>query len=317
MKNYIAAFLKPGRRTSLALLLAIVLAAGLLNYFDLIEPMRKALESKRMTFRIAGGKLTTYQMVSGVVAIIMLFWIASIAASVLERSVGRISGLNPSNRILLAKALQVALYFFLFMLALDGFGVSLTTFAVFSGAVGVGIGIGLQKVTANFISGVILLVEKSVKPGDLVELAGISGFVRHIGIRFTRVETGDGKEIMIPNEDFITGRVANWTLSSRRGRVEIRVGVSYDNDLELARRLMIEAACEHPLSSQFPGPSCYLQEFSEKSVQFTLFFWIDDVALGGAEPRNDVLFAIWRKFREASIVFPQSSGREVRAGAGA
>ncbi len=318
MKNYILAFLKPGRRTSLALVMAIILAAMLLSYFDLIEPAREALESKKMTFKIAGGKFTAYQIVSGLVAVIVLFWIASIAASVLERAIGRISGLNPSNQILLAKALQIALYFVLFMLALDIFGVSLTAFAVFSGALGVGIGLGLQKVTANFISGIILLIEKSVKPGDLVDLgAGVTGFIRHIGIRHTRLETGEGKEIMIPNEDFMTSRVGNWTFSSNRSRVEMRIGVSYDSDLELARRLMIAAACEHPLCSHVPGPECFLQEFGEKSVLFILFFWIEDVTSGTAGPRNDVLLSIWRKFQDNGVDFPQAARREVSAGKGA
>jgi len=313
MKTYLLAILKPGRRTSAALIALIILTAMVLIYFDFLEPVRQVLGSRKMTFRIAEHRLTVYQILTGVLSVIVMFWFASLVSSSLEKSVERISGLNPSNRTLLAKILQVSLYFVLFLIALDMFGINLSAFAVFGGALGVGIGLGLQKVTANFVSGVILLIEKVIKPGDLVEMAGgVGGFVRHIGIRHTRIETADGKEVMIPNEDFITGRVTNWTFSSRRGRVETRIGIGYGADLDVARNLMLETAAGHPRCCKFPPPTCYLQEFGEKSIVFSLFFWVDDVTDGRTEPRNDVLLGLWRKFQQQGIEFAQPTKRDVR-----
>lgn len=314
MKNSLLAILKPGHRLSLVLVALIILAVGMLVYFDLIEPARQVLESKRMTLKIAGVTLTAYQILSGLLAVVVLFWVANAASGAVEKSISRLDGLNSSNRNLLVKVVQVALYFILFMLALNMFGISLSAFAVFGGVLGVGIGLGLQKVTANFVSGVILLVEKSVRPGDLVELGGgISGFVRLIGIRHTRIETADGKEVMIPNEDFITSRVTNWTFSNRRCRIEMRVGVGYDSDLELAQRLMLEAAAAHPRCLRAPGPTCFLQEFADKSVIFSLFFWVEDVTDGRTEPRHEVLFEIWRKFREHGVDFSHPLSSSARA----
>ena len=180
---------------------------------------------------------------------------------------------------------------------------------ILSGAIGIGLGFGLQKITSNFISGLILLAEKSMEVGDLVELsAGEMGIVRRMGARYTLIETFDSKEIMIPNEDFITSRVINWTFTNRQGRVEIFVGVSYDSDLELAKSLIIEAAKSHPRCSKKPEPQCYITQFADSSVNFLLYFWVDDVTQGRLDAKSDVYMAIWKAFREHKITipFPQS-----------
>ncbi len=197
MKDTVLAILKPGRRTSLALIGVIALAVALLGYFDLLDPVRKVLESDRLTFKVGAAEISFYSILSGMFGIVFLLWTASLVSGIVEKSIGRMIWLEANNRALLTKALQVVLYFVLFMVTLDLLGIDLTAFAVFGGALGVGLGLGLQKVTANFISGIILLVEKSVKNGDLVDLGGgISGTVRHTGTRYTLIDTGDGREIM-------------------------------------------------------------------------------------------------------------------------
>jgi len=303
MKDTLLAILKPGRRTSLALIGVIALAVGLLGYFDLLDPIRKILESDRLTFKIGAAEVSFYSILSGMFGIVFLLWTASLISGIVEKSIGRLNWLEANNRALLTKALQVVLYFVLFMVTLDLLGIDLTAFAVFGGALGVGLGLGLQKVTANFISGIILLVEKSVKNGDLVDLgSGISGIVRHTGTRYTLIDTGDGREIMVPNDDFISSRVTNWTYSNKGVQVEIRVNVAYGTDIDLAQNIMRDAARAHPCCSPSHAVNCYLQEFAGEGISFMLSFWIDDIICDGrVKPRSDVMLAIVRAFKENGI----------------
>lgn len=303
MKDTILAILKPGRRTSLALIGAIALAVALLGYFDLLEPIRNVLESDRLTFKIGAAKISFYSILSGMFGIVFLLWTASLISGIVEKSIGRMIWLEANNRALLTKALQVVLYFVLFMVTLDLLGIDLTAFAVFGGALGVGLGLGLQKVTANFISGIILLVEKSVKNGDLVDLGGgISGIVRHTGTRYTLIDAGDGREIMVPNDDFISSRVTNWTFTNNGVLIEIRVNIAYGTDIELAQKLMLAEANKHPCCSHVRPVNCYLQEFGGDAISFVLSFWIDDVICDGrVKPRSEVMLAIVRAFRENGI----------------
>lgn len=303
MKDTILAILKPGRRTSLALIGVIALAVALLGYFDVLDPVRKVLESDRLTFKVGAAEVSFYSILSGMFGIIFLLWTASLVSGIVEKSIGRMIWLEANNRALLTKALQVVLYFVLFMVTLDLLGIDLTAFAVFGGALGVGLGLGLQKVTANFISGIILLVEKSVKNGDLVDLGGgISGIVRHTGTRYTLIDTGDGRDIMVPNDDFISNRVTNWTYSSKGVQIEIRVNIAYGADIDLAQKLMLAAASQHPCCSRFRPVNCYLQEFAGEGINFVLSFWIEDVICDGrVKPRSEVMLAIVRAFRENGI----------------
>ncbi len=303
MKDTILAFLKPGRRTSLALIVLIAAVTILLGYLEMLEPIAKALESDALTFKIGAAKISFYSILSGMFGVMVLLWTASLVSGIVEKSIGRIIWLEASNRALLTKALQVVLYFVLFMVTLDLLGIDFTAFAVFGGALGVGLGLGLQKVTANFISGIILLVEKSVKNGDMVDLgSGISGVVRHTGTRYTLIDTGDGREIMVPNEDFISSRVTNWTYSSKGVQIEIRIHVAYGANMDLAQKLMLEAARRHPCCSDYRPVNCYLQEFAAESMIFVLSFWIEDVISDGRiKPRSEVMLAIVRSFADNKI----------------
>ncbi len=303
MKDTILAILKPGRRTSLALIVLIAALIAVLGYFNLLEPIGQALESDALTFKIGTVKVSIYRILSGIFGLFVLLWTVSLVSGLVEKAIGGMHWLEVNNRALLTKALQVTLYFVLFMITLDLLGIDLTAFAVFGGALGVGLGLGLQKVTANFISGIILLVEKSVRNGDMVDLGGgVSGIVRNTGTRFTLIDTGDGREIMVPNDDFITSRVTNWTYSHSSVQIEIRVIVGYGSDIELAQRLMLTAAGQHPCCSHTRPILCNLLEFVPDGIAFGLSFWIDDIICDGrARPRSEVMLAIVRAFKENGI----------------
>ncbi len=181
------------------------------------------------------------------------------------------------------------------------------------GAVGVGIGFGLQKIASNFISGIILLFEKSVEVGDIVELdnGSIYGTVRHFGGRYTLVEATDGKEIMIPNEEFIINKVTNWTYSNNRARIEIQIGVDYQSDLNLTKEIMLSSAKSHKKCIAYPEPECFVTSFNEYDITMTLHFWISDIVDGRMGAKSDVMIEVFNALKEnnISIPFPQ---REVK-----
>lgn len=297
----------PERGRIMAMLSFCFIALIMLDLSGAINPVVEWLKSDSMTFHFNDRNFSAYHIISSITIIILMLWLVGVMLRIIERRIRLIKGMRASNRTLIIKAIYVVGYFLLFLQALHILGINMTALAVFSGAVGIGVGFGLQKITSNFISGIILLFEKTVEEGDLVELSdGTTGFVRMTSGRYTRLETPDGKEVMIPNEDFITQKVTNSTYSNKLGRIEIPVGVSYDSDIVKARELMLEAAREHPRCSKFKdkAPSCPLRTFGEYSVSFTLFFWIDDVIEGTFEPQSDVMFSIWKKFKEHGISIP-------------
>jgi small-conductance mechanosensitive channel len=305
MRQLIIRLFKPRAIYAKWLLLLLAAAFMALGFMDYLKPIEAFLSEERFAFRVGAMRVTLYMVLEGLVTLIALFWLTGIISEFGEQRLRAIKGIRASNRALIIKAFQILVYFIAALIMLEVLGIDLTTLTVFSGAIGIGIGFGLQKITSNFISGLILLFEKSVEHDDLIELEdGTFGFIRHTGARYTLMETFDGKEIMIPNEDFITSRVTNWTFSSTRGRVEIVIGVSYDSDIEQARELMLEAAIEHPRSIADPEPVCFLREFADSSVNFLLYFWVEDVTLGRYEPKSDVMRAIWKKFKEHQIVIP-------------
>jgi len=275
---------------------------------DRLEPAINFLDSKALSFSIGDVRLSVYLVIKALFVIFLLFWLSSISLDFIEQKVAGIQSISSSNRTLFLKAIQFIVYFFLILFSFKLIGIDLTAFAVVGGAVGIGLGIGLQKITSNYISGVILLIEKTMEDGDLIELNdGTFGFVRHNGARYTLIESFNGKEIMVPNEDFITNKVVNWTYSNKKGRVDIPIGVSYKSDIKKARELILEAAVEHPRCISDPQPECYLREYGDSSVNFLLFFWVNDMIEGRYKPQSDVMLSIWDKFKEhdISIPFPQ------------
>jgi len=283
----------------------IIIGFLIAQNLPLFEPVKTTLKSPQFTLTIGKSKFTAFAILQGVFTVALVAWIASIISVWGERSINRLTRMSRTNRGLITTAFKIIIFFIAGFIGLNALGVNLSSLTIFSGAVGIGLGFGLQKITSNFISGVILLFEKSLEEGDLVELTGgYQGIVKKMGARYTLIETFDSKEIMIPNEDFITNRVINWTFTNSQGRVEIAFGVSYESDIEKARLLALEAAAAHPRCSQSPVPQCFLTEYGDSSVNFLLYFWVDDVTTGRLEPKSDVMRAIWKTFKENGIGIP-------------
>jgi small-conductance mechanosensitive channel len=236
--------------------------------------------------------------------LVLLLWIASLTARILENRIAKLPNLTPSVQVLFSKLLKIVLFFIAIMLAVNNVGIDLTALAVFGGALGVGIGFGLQKIVSNFVSGIILLMDRSIKPGDTIGVAGTYGWIQSLGARYVSVITRDGIEHLIPNEELIVNRVENWSFSGKRVRLRIPVGISYDSDVRQAMALCVEAteAPERILAD--PKPVCQLLEFGDNSVNLEIRFWIRDPQEGIANVKSAVLLGVWDRFHEHEIQIP-------------
>lgn len=236
--------------------------------------------------------------------LIATVWIAVALGRYFEEQVQKSDELTPSIRVLVGKVAKFGLILIAATVALSSVGIDLSAFAVFSGAVGLGLGFGLQKVISNFISGIIILLDKSIKPGDTISLEGPFGWIRELRARFVSVVTRDGREYLIPNEDFITHRVINWSFSDDLVRLDVKFGVSYDADPHEVSRLAIAAAMTVGRVEVTRRPVCWLTGFGDSSLDFVLRFWIRDPQQGLTNIRGKVLLALWDSFKENNINIP-------------
>ena len=279
----------------------VIVTVSLLDVTGFMGSTTAYLEAS--AFQIGKFKITMLNMVHGLVILVVVFWGAGLLSRTLEGYLRRSSTLSYSARELIVKFFNIFIYFVALMITLSAVGVDLTAFAVFGGALGVGIGLGLQKVTANFVSGITLLLEKSIKLGDLIEVGGNTGHVRAMNIRYALVETSDGRELLVPNEELTSTRVTNWTHSNEQARIEVKATVHLDTDVKKALAIMLECAKAHPRCISQPKPVCWLREFSTDGLVLLLAFWIADVHEGRNTPQSEVMLAILDKFREAGISF--------------
>ena len=239
-------------------------------------------------------------------ALIVGAWLVSKGS---HRLLRRITGLGPSQRVLGEKLLSIAVWAAAFMLGIDLLGIDLTALAVFSGAFGLAIGFGLQKTFGNLIAGIILLMDKSIKPGDVIAIAdqaGVTTFgqIRKIGIRAVSITTRDQKEYLIPNENLMINQVENWSYSSRNVRMQVPVGVGYNCDIVAAEKLMLEAARSVERVLDTPPPTVWLDKFGESSIDFVIHCWINDPEEGLGNIRSQVLKKLWALFKEHDIEVP-------------
>ncbi len=239
-------------------------------------------------------------------AIIVAAWLLSKLAHGL---LARITRLDPSQRLLSEKLISVGVWAIAVLVGIDLLGVDLTAFAIFSGAFGLAIGFGLQKTFGNLIAGIILLMDKSIKPGDVIAVADIAGNetfgqIQKIGIRAVSITTRDEREYLIPNENLMVNQVENWSYSSKNVRMQIPVGISYGCDIDQAEKLMLEAAksCRRVLET--PPPTVWLQKFGDSSVDFTIHCWIRDPEDGVGNVKSEVLKNLWHLFQRDGIEIP-------------
>lgn len=247
-----------------------------LNILGLLAPTIGLLDSFAFTF--GNARLSVYSLLKGVVFAGLLIWLASFLAKLIGTRIQSAEALTPSVQTMISQTVRLGLLFGAIIIALSAIGVDLTALAVFSGAVGVGIGFGLQSVFSNLVAGIILLFERSIKVGDFVELTdGIQGTVREITIRSTLVTTNDNIDVLVPNSEFITKQMTNWTLRDAYRRLRIPFGVAYGTDKDLVRKAVLEAAghVEHTLTHiEGREPRVWLVGFGDSSLDFELVVWL-------------------------------------------
>ncbi|MGE4555459.1 MAG: mechanosensitive ion channel family protein [Desulfovibrionaceae bacterium] len=280
----------------------VTIVAAVLSVFGVLHPVADYLSG--LSFSIGESDLSVYSVIKGLVLVVILLELAKFVSKLLERRIAGSSQLTPSLQVLWIKATHILLFLLALVIALQSIGFSLTSVTVFSGAVGVGIGFGLQKIFSNFISGVILLLESSIKPGDTIEVSNIYGQVKSMNARFVSMTSRDGKEYLIPNEKFIISDVVNWTYSSSNVRVRIPVGVSYESDVEECLKLLEECVKSVPRILENPAPRAVVRQFGADSIDLELRVWIKDPESGLGRVRSDALRAIWRTFKEHGVTIP-------------
>ncbi len=265
----------------------------------------------RVAINFGDFHLSILALLKAAVVTGLLFYAARLLSTTAAARIRANEDISPSMRVLTVKFLQITLYSAAFFIGLKAVGFDLTGLAVLSGAIGVGLGFGLQKVVSNLVSGIIILLDKSVKPGDVISLGDTFGWIESLGARYVSVVTRDGKEYLIPNEDLITGQVVNWSHSHEFVRIDLHFGTSYHDDPHLVRKLAVEAALGANRVLQNRPAVCHITGFGDSSVDYILRFWIRDPVEGLTNVRGAVYLALWDTFKEhgISIPFPQ---REVK-----
>ena len=296
----ISGFIKSRAWLRLIAVLAFSLAA--LHSFGLLETTIDLLNL--LAFNVGDRRISILDILNGGLILLVLLWISSLLGSSGEKKIKKLPHLPPSLQVLLAKILRVILVFVSFAIALSTIGLDLSSFAILGGAIGVGIGFGLQKVVSNLVSGLILLLDRSIKPGDVIEIEGTYGWINSLRARYASVITRDGKEHLIPNEDLITNRVINWSFSDRNVRVRVPIGISYSADPRKAIALCLEAAHSTSRTLKSPEPKCLVIGFGDNSIDLELRFWIDDPSNGVGNVRSEVLLAVWDRFQKEGIDIP-------------
>ncbi len=291
-------------KSAVARVFCIIVIGGLFM-LDVLELLNPAIEaSQGIQYKFGKIKVTLYGVLSSLLALIVLLWLAGAVQRGSERVLGKLS-IRGSTRQLLLKTLTIALYCIVGLIALSILGVDVTALTVFGGALGVGIGFGLQKIASNFVSGIILLMERSIEVNDQITLeSGLTGYVRRTGARYTLVDTDDGRACLIPNEQFITQRVINLTYAGRKGKLDLRTFVAYEADLNAVRAIMLAAVKAHPYVSPTPEPTCFIAAFKEGYVEMVSYFWVSDITKGTAAAKTEIWMAILEQFRQHHVPLP-------------
>ncbi len=279
-----------------------VLIIFALNLVDWLVPLQEVLTN--IKFNLGDITIDIWKIFTATIALFALLWIVSIANKVIDTTVHSRPEIPPSMRVLIGKASRLFLYITAFLITLKIAGFPLGSLAVFSGALGLGLGFGLQKVISNLVSGIIILLDKSIKPGDVIEINDTYGWINTLRTRYVSVLTRDRKEILIPNENFITNSVVNWSFSDNNVRIRADIGIDYNCDVEKAIELCIEAAAKIPRVLKNPAPKCLLIGFGDSSIDLQVRFWINDANEGVANVRSQVLLEIWKTFKEHGIQIP-------------
>lgn len=281
----------------------VVIPVGALYALGILDPTIALLAETGVS--IGNISFSVLALIRGAIAGSLLFWLGSWSNSQSTAYLNR-QEMRPAIRQLTVKTAEFVIFGFAFLLLMNIMGIDLGTLAVLGGAIGVGLGFGLQKIASNFISGVILLVEGQATVGDYVELdGGEAGTIIKMTARATILETYDGKWIVVPNEDFITTRVVNYSDSGSYNRLEVPFSVSYDTDINKVPALIEAAVLAHPNVLDAPEPpDCELRGFGDSGIDFAVEFWVEGIDDGKNKYTSDVLFVVWNTLKDNGIEIP-------------
>jgi small-conductance mechanosensitive channel len=273
-----------------------------LNIVNLLDPTMAFLDSLSIT--LGDLRISLLLIIKGMLSLAILLWLAALSSRMLEQRIRALPNITPSMQVLFTKLARMLLLVIAVFVAMSIVGIDLTAFAVFSGALGVGIGFGLQKSVSNLFTGIMILMDKSIKPGDVIEVGTTYGTVNSLGGRYASVITRDGIEHLIPNEELVSQRVANWTHSNSDIRLRLNVGIAYGSDVPLAMETCIEAAKSVERVLPRREPNCLILGFGDSSIDLELRLWISDPHNGVANIKSDVYLQIWKLFKENGIQMP-------------
>ena len=283
-----------------------ILALHTLGWFD---PVVDALDS--IGFKAGATKITLWSVLKVIFTVTLFVVIAMWLARWIERRLMAVQNIAISMRLGLAKSAQAVLVGLSILLGLNAAGLDLTTFNVIAGAIGIGLGFGLQAIASNFVSGFVLLLDRSIKPGDVISFTGTTGtttegfgWVQELRGRYIVVRDRDGVETLVPNQHLITNPVINWSYTDPRVRIKVPVRVSYADDPEFAMELLLKAADNHRRILRDPAPAARLVAFGDSGLELELRFWISDPQEGVNNVRSDVNRTIWKLFKESGIRIP-------------
>jgi small-conductance mechanosensitive channel len=257
------------------------------------------------------GRFSLWSLLKGVVVIAGFLIVTSLIARTIERRVMKMEGIAISTRIGISKFSTFSLLALGVLLGINASGVDLTALTVLTGAIGIGLGFGLQAIASNFVSGFVLLMDKSIKPGDVISFTGTTGtssenfgWVQELRGRYIVIRDRDGVETLVPNQHFINNQVVNWSYSDQRVRIRLPVMISFNDDPELALQVLVDAAANHPRILKDPGPVSRLMSFETYGMRVEVRFWIRDPMNGVNNVRSDVNREIWRLFKKHGITIP-------------
>ncbi len=290
-------------QTASAVISVVAWSVAALNILGLYRPLITWLRS----LHVYDGKLhhiTVLDTLDALFVLVVLLWVTRLLYRFLQRQISHSQSLTPSLQALLNQLLQILLPALAVVIALQTIGVDLTTLTVAFGALGLGVGLGLQRLVANLVAGLTLLLGKTIKPGDIIEYKNSYGWITGMGAGYVTLRTRDGVEHLIPNDHFLQNGVENWSYSDVRLRLHVPVGISYESDPHQAIAICIEAARAVKRVIARPEPICVLNEFGDSSVNLEIRFWIEDPINGTANVKSEVLLQVWDRFKEAGIVLP-------------
>ncbi len=258
----------------------------------------------RMAFSVGSTRISALRLLQAAFLMAVLFWLIGVVAGMLDTWLYRTRGISPSLRVLIGKLTRVVLYIVATLVAISLVGIDLTALAVFSGALGLGIGLGLQKSVSNFVAGITVLADKSIKPGDVISLGDTFGWITALKGRYVSVVTRDGREHLIPNETFVTETVVNWSYSDAKVRISVPFGASYAANPNEVKALVESVCARVPRVLAAPKPVVHFTGMGESSLDFEARVWIVDPVDGLANIRSALLLAIWSAFEENGIEIP-------------